>query len=81
MELATLKDMERWYKKAHQAMERIDYISTVQQGRDVEEHDIRVLMESNIDRIRKSIEYWVKMAQQPHREIQAKWDKCEKRWT
>jgi hypothetical protein len=40
MALATCKDMERWYEKAHQAMERIDYISVVQQGRDVEEHDI-----------------------------------------
>jgi hypothetical protein len=30
MELATCKDMERWYKKAHQAVERIDYISMVQ---------------------------------------------------
>jgi hypothetical protein len=49
--------------KAHQAMERIDYINAVQQGQDAEEHDIRVLRESSIDRINKSIEYWVKMAQ------------------
>jgi hypothetical protein len=54
MALATCKDMERWYEKAHQAVERIDYISAVQQGRDTEEHDIRVLRERNIDRIRKS---------------------------
>jgi hypothetical protein len=81
MALATCKDMERWYEKAHQAMERIDYISAVQQGRDAEEHDIRVLRESNIDRIRKSTEYWVKMAQEPHREIQEKWVECEKSWT
>jgi hypothetical protein len=62
MALATCKDMERWYEKAHQAMEMIDYISAVQQGRDAEEHDIWVLRESNIDCISKSTEYWVKMA-------------------
>jgi hypothetical protein len=82
MALETCKDMERWYKKVHQAMERIDYISaTVQQGRDTEDHGIRVLRESIIDHIRKSIEYWIKMAQETHREIQEKWVKCEKRWT
>jgi len=30
MELATCEDMERWYKKAQQAMERVNYISVVQ---------------------------------------------------
>jgi hypothetical protein len=62
MALAMCKGVERWYEKAHQAMERIDYINAVQQIRDAEEHDIRVLNESNIDRIRKSTEYWVKIA-------------------
>jgi hypothetical protein len=75
MELATCKDMERWYEKVHQSMERIDYISMMQQGRDVEEHGIQVLRESSIERIRKLGEYWVKMAQEPHREIQEKWAK------
>jgi hypothetical protein len=32
MALATCKNMEKWYEKAHQSMERIDYISAVQQG-------------------------------------------------
>jgi hypothetical protein len=32
MVLETCKDMERWYEKAHQAVERIDYISAVQRG-------------------------------------------------
>jgi hypothetical protein len=73
--------MERWYEKAHQAMERIDYISIVQQGRDAEEHIIRLLRDSNINRIKKLVEYWVKMAQEPHQEIQEKWAKCEKSWT
>jgi hypothetical protein len=81
MELAMCKDMDRWYEKVHQAVERIDYISAVQQGRHAEEHDIRVLRESNIIRIKKSTEYWVKMAQEPHREIQEKWVECEKSWT
>jgi hypothetical protein len=64
--------MEMWYEKPHQAVERMDYISAVKKGRDAEEHNIRVLRESNIDHIKKSTEYWVKMAQEPHREIQEK---------
>jgi hypothetical protein len=74
MELATCKDMERWYEKSQQAMERVDYISVFQQGRDIEEHKIWVLKESSLDRIKKSTEYWEKMA----REMQEKWAKCEK---
>jgi hypothetical protein len=73
MALETCKDMERWYEKAHQAVERIDYISVIQKGRDVEEHNIQVLRDNNIDQIRKVAEYWVKMAQEPQREIQEKW--------
>jgi hypothetical protein len=53
-------------------VERIDYISAVQKGRDIEEHDIRVLRDSSIDRIRKSVEDWVKMAQESQWEIQEK---------
>jgi hypothetical protein len=81
IKLATCKGMEIWYEKSHQAVERIDYISVVQKGRDIEEHGIQVLRDSNIDRIRKSVEYWVKMAQEPQREIQEKWVDCERRWT
>jgi hypothetical protein len=80
MVLATCNDMERLYEKAHQAIERIDYISVVQKGRDAEEHGIRVLRDNSIDRIRKAIEYWVKMAQKPQQEIQEKWFECEKSW-
>jgi hypothetical protein len=72
--------MERWYEKSHQAMQRIDYISAVQQGRDDEEHGFQVLRESHIDCIKKSTEYWVKMAQEPHQEIRDKWTECEKSW-
>jgi hypothetical protein len=32
MALATCKYVERWYEKAHQAVERIDYISVAQKG-------------------------------------------------
>jgi hypothetical protein len=78
MELETCKDMDRWYDKSHHAVERIDYINTVQQERDVEEHGIQVLKESNIDHIRKLIKYWVKMDQEPHQEIQEKWAECER---
>jgi hypothetical protein len=27
------------------------------------------------------VEYWVKMAQEPHQEIQEKWVECENSWT
>jgi DNA repair ATPase RecN len=40
MGLETCKDVQRWYEKSHQALERIDYISAVQKGRDSKEHDI-----------------------------------------
>jgi hypothetical protein len=73
--------MEIWYEKAHQVVERIDYINAVQQGRDAKENDIWVLRDRNIDRIKKSTECWVKMAQEPHREIQGKLAKYEKIWT
>jgi len=75
MALEMCKDMDRSYEKAHQAVERIDYINVVQQGRDVEEHDIQVLRYINIDRIKKPTDYWVRMAQEHHREIQEKWSK------
>jgi hypothetical protein len=80
MELAMFKDMERWYEKEQKFMERVDYNNVVQQGRDTEEHDIQVLKESILDRIKKLVEYWVKMAWEPHREIQEKWAKCKKSW-
>jgi hypothetical protein len=57
MALTTCKDTKRWYEKAHQAVEIIDYISVVQKGRDVEDHNIRVLRDINIDQIRKVVEY------------------------
>jgi hypothetical protein len=56
MVLATYKDVEIWYEKAHQEVERIDYINAVQKGLDAEEHDIRVLRDNNIDWIRKAAE-------------------------
>jgi hypothetical protein len=57
MEFPTCKDMERWYEKSHQGVERIAYIGAVQKGQDTEEHDIWVLRDSSINRIRKSIKY------------------------
>jgi hypothetical protein len=44
-------------EKAHQAVERIDYINTVHKGQDAKENGIRVLRDSSIDRIRKEVEY------------------------
>jgi hypothetical protein len=81
MALATCKDMEIWYEKAYQVVEMIDYISSVQQGRNTKENGIRVLRNSSIEHIKKSIEYWVKMAQEPHQEIQEKWVDCKRSWT
>jgi hypothetical protein len=66
MVLSMCKDMERWYEKVQQAMEKINYISAVKKGWDAKEHDIRVLRESNIKRIKKLTEYWVKMSWEPH---------------
>jgi hypothetical protein len=69
MALATCKDVERWYEKAHQAVEMIDHINAVQKGRDAKENDIQVLRDNNIYWIRKEVEYWVKMAHEPQWEI------------
>jgi hypothetical protein len=40
MELSMFKDMDRWYDKAQQAIERVAYIGAFQQIRDKEEHGI-----------------------------------------
>jgi hypothetical protein len=39
-----------------------------------------VLRDNNIDQIRKETEYWVKMAIELQREIQKKWEDCERSW-
>jgi hypothetical protein len=80
MGLETYKCMQRWYEKAHQALERIDYINKVQKGQDTEEHGIRVLMDNNIAQIRKEVEYWVSMVQEPQQKMQKRWEECEKSW-
>jgi hypothetical protein len=59
MALENYKDVERWYEKSYQVVESIDYISAVQKGQDAEEHGIQVLRDSNISRIRKTVEYRV----------------------
>jgi hypothetical protein len=70
--------MEGCYEKAHKVVEIIDYISVVQKGRDIEEHDIRVLRDNIIDSIRKLVKYWVNMDQESQWEIQDKWVDCER---
>jgi hypothetical protein len=67
MALAMSKDMEWWYEKSQQAIERVDYIGAVQQGRDKEEHNIWVLNKSNLNHVKKSAEYWEKIVWEPHR--------------
>jgi hypothetical protein len=80
MVLETCKYMQRWYEKAHQALYQIDYISAVKKGRYSEDHDIRVLMDSNISRIRKAAKYWVTMVQEPQQKIPERWGECKKIW-
>jgi hypothetical protein len=51
MEIATCKEMERWYERDQQAVERLDYIEAVQQGRDKEKHGIQVIGKSSLNRM------------------------------
>jgi hypothetical protein len=37
-------------------------------------------MDNNIARIRKAIEYWVSMVQEPQQKMQKRWEECEKSW-
>jgi len=67
-------------RKAHQSLDQIDYTSAVQKGRDSKEHDILILMDSNISQISKEVEYWVSMVQEPQRKIHERWIECEKIW-
>lgn len=76
--MATYKDMQRRFEKAYQALERINYISEIQNGRDSEEHGIRVLMNNSITWIQKAVEHWVSMVQEPQRKMQETWAECEK---
>jgi hypothetical protein len=39
-----------------------------------------MLGKSSLDHMKQSVEYWDNMSQEPHREIQTQWGKCEKHW-
>jgi hypothetical protein len=52
MALTTCKDMERWYERVQQAVERLEYIDVVQQGRDKEEHGIQMLGKSSLNHMK-----------------------------
>jgi hypothetical protein len=52
MELATCKEMEQWYERAQQAVERLDCMEAVQQGGDKEKHGIQVIYKSILNRMR-----------------------------
>jgi hypothetical protein len=80
MDLTACNDMERWHERAQQAVERLEYIEEVQQGREKEEHGIQLLNKNSLDRIKRSTEYWTKMSWDPHREIQEQYAKCQKHW-
>jgi hypothetical protein len=80
MGLPTYKDMQRWYEKAHQALEQIDYINEVSEGSRYRRAWHQVLMDSSIARIRKEVEHWVSMVQEPQRKMKERWGECEKSW-
>jgi hypothetical protein len=42
MDLTACNDMERWHERAQQAVERLEYIEAVQQGREKEEWHLNV---------------------------------------
>jgi hypothetical protein len=65
MAFTTCKEMERWYEKAQQAVERLEYIEAVQRGREKEEHGIQLVGKSSLNRMKRSIEYWAKMSRRP----------------
>jgi len=67
MALATCKDMERWYERAQQAVERLKYIEAIQQGRDKEEHGIQTVGKISLNHMKGSAEYSAKMSPGPHR--------------
>jgi hypothetical protein len=52
MALMICKEMERWYEKKHQLVERLEYIEAFQQGRDKEEHGIWVVGKSSINHMK-----------------------------
>jgi hypothetical protein len=54
MALATCKEMERWYERVQQVVERLEYIEAVQQGREKEEHGIRLVGKSSLNRMKRS---------------------------
>jgi len=57
MALTMCKKMERWHKKAQQAVERLEYIEVVQEGREKERHGIRLVGKSSLDHMKKYVEY------------------------
>ena len=57
MALATCKDMEQWYEKAQQEVERLEYIEAVQQNRDKEEHGIQTVGKSSLNHMKMLVEY------------------------
>jgi hypothetical protein len=80
MALTKCKEMEQWYERAQQVVEILEYIEAVQEGRDKEKHGIEMIGKSSLNRMKRSTEYWAKMSQEPHREIQEQWTRCKKHW-
>jgi hypothetical protein len=66
MALTTCKEMKKWHEKAQLVVERLKYIEVVQQGRERENHGIRLVGKSSFDRMKKFVEYWAKMTRDPH---------------
>jgi hypothetical protein len=80
MELTTCKEMERWYDKEQQVVERLKFIEAVQKGQEKEDHEIQLVSKRSLNFLKRSTEYWAKMPRIPHKEIQEQWARCEKKW-
>ena len=70
MALVTCKEMERWYEKAQKVVERLEFIEAIQKGWEKEDHNIRLVSKSSLNRMKWSAEYWAKMSRIPREEIQ-----------
>ena len=73
-----MQGYDGWYERVKQVVEILEYIESVQQSRDKEEHGIHTVVKSSLNRMKMSTKYWAKMSRDPRREIQEKWIRCKK---
>jgi hypothetical protein len=66
MALTTCKEMERWYERAQQVVEILEYIEVVEQGQDKGKHGVQMVGKSRLNHMKRSAEYWANMSRHPH---------------